>query len=126
MAETLSPAQSHRQVVLQQLLEQSDGWKLVLGYCYDRLQKQEAMLLNPEWPAERRLDAIGRKAELTLLLQSLYHQAGIPSPLDAYLLAFTASIQLPPPPTMPAPASTPVEPNVARMPPRRRSAGGVA
>ena len=126
MADQTLEAQ-HKKRSMQSLLT-TDGWKYALDVLSHRLKLHEQMALNPEWPTERRLDAMARKGELVTLMQTLYRMAELPSPLEEHFLAFLGNIKLPEAAHVDVardPMITHFEDEVARQQ-RRKPAGSVA
>lgn len=109
-----------------QALFTSEGWPDVLQYCLHRISLQEQIAISPDWPAEKRLNALARKAELILFIQTLYRQAQEESPFTQQVHALLGGVMPAPAAESPTPALGPSFPTRPVSPVRRQSRGTVA
>ena len=124
--QTVSPA--YRKQALRILIEQTEGWGLLLERVFAVCKEAETTISNPQWSADVRHDAIGRKNALLGLVDSLYREADLSSPFEQHYARLLTALRLAPPPLPLAPdeaVATPAGPAVPERLQRRR-AGSVA
>src|ERR1041384_7288649 len=93
MADTTA-AQRQRAEELQ-LMMQGRGWQHVLALIFEQLRLAE-WALGPDYPEATRFHNLGRRAMLLELLQILYRDAEVPSPLDQHYVQWLAHCTPPP------------------------------
>ena len=128
MSEPVSPSQ-YRKEVLRLMMEQTEGWKLVLERAFALCKESEHKISDPQWGSDVRLDAIGRKTGVLLLIDSLYKEAEISSPFEEHYARLLTALRLAPPPREPQDAPESLAPPAGRDAEtrlQRRRAGSVA
>lgn len=88
----LSPQDRLRQLALQVLVEQSEGWKYAVAVALEQLTHYEAQTMG-RWDAAYRLDALARKHALVDYIQHIYTLAEVESPLIQHHAALVAALK---------------------------------